>query len=287
MEFLIVTGLSGAGKSRAVDALEDIGFFCVDNMPPTLISRFAEIAIQSEGKLSKVAVVTDVRGGEMFQGFQAELDTLRELGVAFKLLFLDCSDPVLMTRFKETRRKHPLIEGEKGSVEQAIAHERELLACARQQADYTIDTSHLTAMQLKERIDSLFLDNLSNRMLISCMSFGFKHGGAPSEADLVFDVRCLPNPFYLDELREKTGLDPEVSEYVMKFPQSQELLAKLLDLIDFLVPFYLNEGKSQLIIGFGCTGGKHRSVTFAERVCAHLTGQGRRAAVNHRDIFRA
>ena len=270
MEFLIVTGLSGAGKSRAVDALEDIGFFCIDNMPPKLISRFAEIALQSEGKLSKVAVVTDVRGGEMFGDFLAELDLLQSLDIAFKLLFLDCSNQELMRRYKETRRKHPLLDVAGASVEKAVVMERELLMHARERADYIIDTSNLSAMQLKERISNIFLDNIANGMLINCMSFGFKYG-SPSEADLVFDVRCLPNPFYIDDLKYKTGLDHEVSDYVMAWPQSVTLLAKLVDLIDYLVPLYLSEGKSQLTIAMGCTGGKHRSVTFAEKMYSHLS----------------
>lgn len=285
MELLIVTGLSGAGKSRAVDALEDIGFFCIDNMPPKLISRFAEIALQPDGKFSKVAVVTDVRGGEMFNDFQSELDLLKSLGIEFKLLFLDCQDQILMARYKETRRKHPLTDSTHPSMEKAISTERKLLMHAREQADYIIDTSSLSAIQLKEKISNIFLDNISNGMLISCMSFGFKYG-APAEADLVFDVRCLPNPFYVDELKNKTGLDHEVSDYVMKWPQTQELMKKLLDLVDFLIPLYLGEGKSQLTIGFGCTGGKHRSVTFAEKLYAHLSEQGKKVAVNHRDILK-
>ena len=283
MDFLIITGLSGAGKSRAVDALEDIGFFCIDNMPPKLISRFAEMAQQSDGKLSKVAVVTDVRGGEMFNDFLAELDLLKSLDIPFKLLFLDCESQVLMRRYKETRRKHPLLDRSSASVETAIATERRLLTQARERADYIIDTTNLSAIQLKGRINNIFLDNISNSMLVNCMSFGFKYG-APSDADLIFDVRCLPNPFYVDELKPKTGLDKEVYDYVMKWPQAQELLHKLLDLIDFLLPLYLNEGKSQLTIAIGCTGGKHRSVTFAECIYKHLSEQGKKVAVNHRDI---
>lgn len=283
MDFLIVTGLSGAGKSRAVDALEDIGFFCVDNLPPKLISRFAEMALQSAGKLSKVAVVTDVRGGEMFNDFQAELDLLRDLHIPFKLLFLDCDTQVLVRRYKETRRRHPLLDKSGASVEAAVRTERQLLMYARERADYIIDTTNLSVMQLKERITTIFLDNISNSLLISCMSFGFKYG-SPSEADLVFDVRCLPNPFYVDRLKQKTGLDAEVREYVMAWPQSVELERKLTDLVDFLIPLYLSEGKSQLIIAFGCTGGKHRSVTFAEAMYRHLSEQGKRVQVSHRDI---
>ena len=283
MEFVIITGLSGAGKSRAIDALEDIGFYCIDNMPPKLISKFAEICLQSDGKLERVAIVTDVRGGELFQGLFEELDLLKEQGFAYKLLFLDASDAVLMTRYKETRRKHPLVGMIDGSIENAIRTERALLKPARERADYIIDTSLLSAAQLRERIANIFLDNISNSMLINCMSFGFKYGPAV-EADLVFDVRCLPNPFYIDELKQKTGLDAEVRDYVMEWPQSQELLAKLKDLIDFLLPLYLDEGKSQLVVAVGCTGGKHRSVTFTEMLYKHLSEQGKKVTVNHRDI---
>lgn len=285
MDFLIVTGVSGAGKSKAVDALEDIGFFCADNMPPKLISRFAEMAQQSDGKLNKIAVVTDVRGGALFDDFIDEIDLLNKLNIQFKLLFLDCGDSVLMRRYKETRRKHPLLDSSDASVEKAIERERSLLIKARERADYIIDTTNLSAIQLKARINDLFLDNISNGMMINCMSFGFKYG-TPAEADLIFDVRCLPNPFYIDELKEKTGLDEKVSDYVMSRPQSEILLAKLFDLIDFLIPLYLSEGKSQLTIAMGCTGGKHRSVTFAQKLFDRLDGQGKRVTVNHRDILK-
>jgi UPF0042 nucleotide-binding protein len=284
MDFLIVTGLSGAGKSRAVDALEDIGFFCIDNMPPKLISKFAEISKQSGSKMSKVAIVTDVRGGELFNDFIEELDLLKTLDVSYKLLFLDCKTEVLVRRYKETRRKHPLID-HTSSIEEAVIMEREMLMHARERSDYIIDSSHLSAMQLKERISNIFLDNISNSMLINCMSFGFKYG-SPAEADLVFDVRCLPNPFYIDELKNKTGLEDEVKDYVMAWPQSQQLRDKLIDLIDYLIPLYLSEGKSQLIIAVGCTGGKHRSITFAEEIYNHLLEQGKKVAVNHRDILK-
>lgn len=286
MDFLIVTGLSGAGKSRAVDALEDIGFFCIDNMPPKMISKFAEMAQQLGKKLSKIAVVTDVRGGELFNDFIEELDIIKSMEIEYKLLFLDCDNQVLVRRYKETRRKHPLLDSGQPSVENAIVMERKLLMQARERADYIIDTTHLSAMQLRERINNIFLDNISNSMLINCMSFGFKYG-APSEADLIFDVRCLPNPFYVDDLKQKTGLDCEVREYVMAWPQSQTLLVKLLDLIDYLIPLYVSEGKSQLTIAVGCTGGKHRSVTFAENFYNHLLEQGKKVAVNHRDILKA
>lgn len=286
MDFLIVTGLSGAGKSRAVDALEDIGFFCIDNMPPSLMRKFAEMWQQANSKVSRVAFVTDVRGGEMFNDFTKELDILTSLNIVYKVLFLDCNNQTLARRYKETRRKHPLVDDLAPSVEEAVVAERELLMHARERADYIIDTSYLSAIQLKERIGNIFLDNISNSMLISCMSFGFKYG-SPSEADLVFDVRCLPNPYYVDDLKPKTGLDSDVFDYVMSWPQSNVLLEKLLDLIDYLIPLYLSEGKSQLNIAVGCTGGKHRSVTFAENFYKHLVESGKKVAVNHRDILKS
>lgn len=285
MDFVIVTGMSGAGKSRAVDALEDIGFYCIDNMPPKLISKFAEICLQSDGKISRVAIVTDVRGGELFQGLFDELDHLKDQEFSYKLMFLDASDAVLMRRYKETRRRHPLLDVVHGSIENVLKSERLLLKPARERADYIIDTTHLSAAQLKERISNIFLDNVMTGMLINCTSFGFKYGPA-TEADLVFDVRCLPNPFYVDELKKQTGLDQPVRDYVMKWPQSIELLNKIVDLVDFLIPYYLDEGKSQLVIAFGCTGGKHRSVTFAEYLYKHLSDKGHKVTVNHRDILK-
>ncbi len=285
MDFVIITGLSGAGKSRAIDALEDIGFYCVDNMPTTLISKFAEICMQSDGKIERVAIVTDIRGGELFQGLFDELDTLKEQNFNYKLLFLDASDAVLMSRYKETRRRHPLLDMLDGSIENAIKTERMLLKPARERADYIIDTSLLSSAQLKERICNIFLDNISNSMLINCMSFGFKYGPAV-EADLVFDVRCLPNPFYVDDLKPKTGLDAEVREYVMEWPQSQKLLSMIQEMLDFLIPLYLDEGKSQLVVAVGCTGGKHRSVTFAENLYKYLSEKGNKVTVNHRDILK-
>ena len=285
MDFLIVTGLSGAGKSRAVDALEDIGFFCIDNMPPSLLLKFAELWQQTNSKVSKVAIVTDVRGGDEFKNFIQEVDQLKDINIKYKLLFLDCNNDVLIQRYKETRRKHPLLNDTVPSINDAVVCERELLMHARERADYIIDTTRLSAIQLKERINNIFLDNISNSMIINCMSFGFKYG-TPTEADLMFDVRCLPNPFYIDELRSKTGLDTDVFDYVMSWPQSQELLKKLVDIIDYLIPLYLSEGKSQLTIAVGCTGGKHRSVTFAENFYRHLLENGKKVAVNHRDILK-
>ena len=283
MDFVIITGLSGAGKSRAIDALEDIGFYCVDNMPPSLIPKFADLCYQSGGKVDRVAIVTDIRGGDFFEDFFQELDYMKSKEVKYKILFLDASDTVLINRYKETRRRHPLTDMFNGSVELAIKAERKILMPARERADYVVDTSLLTAQQLKQKIMGIFSTSNTEGMLIDCMSFGFKYG-IPAEADLVFDVRCLPNPFYIDELKLKTGLNKEVRDYVMQSEKSVELLARLTDLVDFLLPMYRDEGKSHLVIAVGCTGGKHRSVTFAENIYKHLSSMGLRTTVNHRDI---
>ena len=283
MDFVIITGLSGAGKSRAIDALEDIGFYCVDNMPPSLIPKFADLCYQSGGKVNRVAIVTDIRGGDFFEDFFQELDYMKSKEVKYKILFLDASDTVLINRYKETRRRHPLTDMFNGSVELAIKAERKILMPARERADYVVDTSLLTAQQLKQKIMGIFSTSNTEGMLIDCVSFGFKYG-IPAEADLVFDVRCLPNPFYIDELKLKTGLNKEVRDYVMQSEKSVELLARLTDLVDFLLPMYRDEGKSHLVIAVGCTGGKHRSVTFAENIYKHLSSMGLRTTVNHRDI---
>ncbi|CAB1249463.1 MAG: RNase adapter RapZ [Oscillospiraceae bacterium] len=282
MDFIIVTGLSGAGKSRAMHAMEDIGFYCIDNLPPKLISPFYDLCTQAQPQLSQVAVVTDIRGGDMFSSLFEALDNLKRENKPYKILFLDANDIVLQNRFKETRRKHPLSEDTHG-IEQAVKLEREILRPVRERADYLIDTSLLSPAQLKQRIDSLFLDNASNALSIHCVSFGFKYG-MPTEADLVFDVRCLPNPYYVEELRNLNGLDEPVRAYVMKWEQTQGFIKRLLDLIDYMMPLYCNEGKSQLVIAVGCTGGHHRSVAIAQLLYDHLIAQGMHASVNHRDI---
>lgn len=283
MDFVIVTGLSGSGKSSVINVLEDIGYYCIDNIPPELIPKFADICAQSEGKIEHVAIVTDIRGGNMFLKLRDTLVNLQEQGLNIKLLFLDTEDEVLIKRFKETRRKHPLDESVHGSLSRAIKVEREMLLSVKEMADFYIDTSNLSVSQLKERVNEIFLENASDFMQITTVSFGFKFG-SHSEADLIFDVRCLPNPFYIPELREHTGIESCVSDYVMQFDQSKELLKKLEDLIDFLIPLYIQEGKSQLVIAFGCTGGKHRSVTFAEKVGQYLLARGIKTRIFHRDI---
>ncbi|HEX3026874.1 MAG TPA: RNase adapter RapZ [Clostridia bacterium] len=282
MAFVIITGLSGAGKSRAVNALEDIGFYCVDNMPPTLIPKFADLCLKTEGKIENIAIVTDVRGGALFNSLFDGLDELKKQGGDYKILFLDADDQVLVRRFKETRRKHPL--SELGStIGESLRQEREILRPARERADYIIDTTNLSPAQLKERITVLFLGDNKTGLIVNCMSFGFKYG-APAEGDLVFDVRCFSNPFYVDELKQLTGLDEPVKDYVFASPKTQGFVTRLFDMIDYLTPLYADEGKSQLVVAIGCTGGKHRSVAIAEALYKHLLEKGIRTAVNHRDI---
>lgn len=282
MQFVIITGMSGSGKSSAVNVLEDIGYYCVDNMPPELIPKVANICSQSDGKIDKVAFVVDIRGGDLFLKLQDTVKQLQGEGVSLKILFLDSSDDVIVRRYKETRRKHPLGEVSYGNIRKAIETEREILRPIKAQADFYIDTSRSSTAQFKERLYSIFLGN-NEFMHIDVQSFGFKFG-AMSEGDLVFDVRCLPNPFYVPELKNKTGLDKDVYDYVLSFDEAKVLLGKLTDLIDYLIPLYEKEGKSQLVIAFGCTGGKHRSVTFAEAVAEHLRKQGHRIRITHRDI---
>ncbi|MBR1664264.1 MAG: RNase adapter RapZ [Ruminococcus sp.] len=283
MKIVIVTGMSGSGKSTAVDVLEDIGYYCIDNMPPELIGKFADISAQAGGKLEKVAFVADIRGGDFFLKLDETIKQLKEENEDIKVVFIDSSDDVIVRRYKETRRKHPLDEITDGNIRNAIATERAMLVPIKEQADFYIDTSLTTANTFKQRMYSLFLENGEDYLRIDVCSFGFKYG-TMSEADLVFDVRCLPNPFYIPELKEKTGLNKEVYDYVLSFDEAVELLDKLKDLLDLLIPLYKREGKSQLIIAFGCTGGKHRSVTYAEAVGRYLQTKYGKLRITHRDI---
>jgi UPF0042 nucleotide-binding protein len=228
--------------------------------------------------------VTDIRGGDLFLKLKDIIINMQNQGLKIKILFLDAEDEALVKRYKETRRKHPLDESVHGSLHRAIKIEREMLLSVKEMADFYIDTSNLSSSQLKERVNGIFLENAADFMQITLMSFGFKYG-ASTEADLVFDVRCLPNPFYIPALKYKTGLDASVSDYVMSFEQSKELLKKLEELIDFLIPLYISEGKSQLVIAFGCTGGKHRSVTFAQKISDFLKEKGMKIRISHRDIY--
>ena len=284
MEFVIITGLSGAGKSRAIAAMEDIGYYCVDNLPPKMLSAFTGLCLQAgEEKLDRVAVVVDARSREVFGDIFEGVREFLEGPSRFRTLFLDCEDAVLIQRYKETRRRHPLMDEQTASVEQAVAQEREILRRMRESADYLIDTSYLSVRQLREKVVDIFLNDRGQAMLVNCMSFGFKYG-IPKEADLVFDVRCLPNPFYVPELKQLTGLDQPVREYVLRWEQAQKFASKLLDLVDYLLPLYQQEGKTQLTIAMGCTGGHHRSVVFAQLLEEHLRGQDLRCTITHRDI---
>lgn len=288
MEFIIITGLSGAGKSHALRALEDIGFYCVDNIPPALLSTFRELCEKSnDTRMQRVAVVVDVRGGEVFDSLFEELRKFNAEGIKYKILFLDAKSDVLLIRYKETRRKHPLAEAfDGGTTEDAVLLEKELMKPFKARADYIIDTSYMALKQLKERVTTMFSQGNDSGFIITCLSFGFKYG-IPLEADLIFDVRCLPNPFYVKELKELTGLDESVREYVLKFPETQTYVEKLLSLLDYSVPMYKEEGKSELVIAIGCTGGKHRSVTLARLLNSHFIELSQKSTLHHRDIWKA
>ena len=285
MKLVILTGMSGAGKSTALKMMEDIGFYCVDNLPPALIPVFYDLCDKSEGIQRRVAVVTDTRGGELFKSFFSALETLKAQNEPYKILFMDASEPVLVNRFQETRRKHPLSEAMQGSLEQAVRLEREMLRPVKEVSDYVIDTSNIPAAGLKARISDLFLQNDNDAITVHCISFGFKYG-LPLESDLVFDVRCLPNPFYVPELKHKTGLDQEVVDFVMNHPEAKQLLDRYEQFLQVALPLYVKEGKSQLTIAVGCTGGKHRSITFARKIAEYCTSLGYEPGVQHRDAMR-
>ena len=283
MRFVIITGLSGAGKSHVVRLLEDIGFYCVDNLPPMLLSTFAEICEKSE-KMTQVALVMDARGGALFQALDENIEQLKQKGYPFELLFLEAQDEVLIRRYKESRRTHPLDAN--ASMSEAIAMERKALEKVKKQATYIIDTSHLEPKQLDAQLMNLFASgDHQGKLNISVVSFGFKHG-ILLDADMVFDVRFLPNPFYIPELKEQTGLQSEVRDYVMQFPQSEIFLTQIKEMLMSLLGYFTEEGKSQLVIGIGCTGGKHRSVAFAQALGDYLLAQEERVVVRHRDIER-
>lgn len=285
MDFLIVTGLSGAGKSKAIEFLEDIGYYCVDNIPPELIPPFYELCDASNDlEKKKVAVVSDVR--DRHGKFENLLDALKILdgqGFSYKILFLEAKNEVIVRRYIVTRRKHPLVDIYNGSVINSIEIERDALKPLREIADYIIDTSLLSPFQLKHTISELFLKKSKNMLTVNCMSFGFKYG-SPSEASLIFDVRCFPNPYYNKQLCELTGLDDKVKEFVLQKNSTKIFIEKLFSLLDFMLPLYIQEGKSQLVIAIGCTGGKHRSVAITNCLHNHLVNLGYCAGVSHRDI---
>lgn len=282
MKFIIVTGVSGAGKSTAIKCLEDLGFYCVDNLPPVLIPKFVELCYSSQGKIDKAAVVIDIRGRSLFSDFLSILNQLSESGYAIDILYLEANDDVLIKRYKETRRLHPL-SGE-GKIIDGIVRERELLTDIKNKATHIIDTSKLLSQQLKEEIKNIYVDGNSNSgIIIDTMSFGFKYG-IPADADLVFDVRFLPNPFYIDQLKHSTGLNKDVQDYVKQWPQTEKFMEMLKNMVEYLIPHYVEEGKTQLVIAIGCTGGMHRSVTMTEMLYDFLLSKGHRTIKHHRDI---
>lgn len=287
MHFLIVTGMSGAGKSRAVAVLEDLGYYCVDNLPIPLIPKFAEICLAATEQYDKVALVTDVRAGDSFSKLFTSLDSIRSMGCDYRILYLDTATQTLITRYKETRRKHPLMN-EGLSLAEAIDRERDRLEAVRGRADYVVDTTKLTAAGLREHLVRLFAGTDSGQVFqIIVESFGFKHG-IPTEADLVFDVRFLPNPYYEISLREHNGTEPAVRDYVFQGGTADALMMHLNSLMDFLIPRYISEGKTSVVVCIGCTGGKHRSVAITEALAAHLRTEGNKnLTVVHRDYQRA
>lgn len=287
MEFLIVSGLSGAGKSTVMSILEDSGYFCVDNLPPVLIPKFAEVCLAGAGSYERVAMVCDIRAGEQFDGLFQAMDTLKAMEFRYKVLFVDADTAAIIQRYKETRRSHPLL-AETGSLSKAVERERAAMEPLRARADYIITTTTLPVRKLRGQVLDMFAPhrNTVSEMSISVTSFGFKYG-IPLEADLVFDVRFLPNPFYVAELRPLTGLDKGVADYVFATPSAQELMEHLRGLMDFLLPHFVEEGKSALVIAVGCTGGRHRSVAVTHALCEYIQGLGYGAGETHRDMTRA
>jgi UPF0042 nucleotide-binding protein len=282
-DFVVITGFSGAGKSQAMATFEDAGYFCVDNLPPEMIRTLAELFGHEGSKVERAAVASDVRGGEYFDGLVRVLDDLDAAGLPYRVLYLDADDGVLINRFKETRRRHPLADG--GSVESALARERTLLAPLKERADVSIDTTDLSAVRLRRVVaDKMLPHGRPGKLAVTFLTFGFKHG-TPRDADLTFDVRFLPNPHYEAELREQTGLDADVIHYVENSHGIGEFYARLTPLLDYLLPAYENEGKSHLTVGIGCTGGRHRSVVIAEHLAREYQARGDfMVEVVHRDV---
>jgi len=281
MEFVIITGMSGAGKSQAVKVLEDMNYYCMDNLPPMLLPNFAELCKASTKSVDKVAVVVDIRGGIFFNDLFTSLNVLSENGIKYSILYLDASDDELVKRYKELRRPHPL--STTGITLNGILKEREILKDVKQKSNYIIDTTNLKLGRLKEEIISIFRDGkISHNLTISFVSFGYKYG-IPNDSDLVFDVRFLPNPYYIESLKPLTGNNKEVQDYVMKYDISKALLKKLKELLEFLLPNYIAEGKTNLVISIGCTGGKHRSVTIANKLADYFGNENYRVTVSHRD----
>lgn len=282
MRFIVITGLSGAGKSQAVQSLEDLGYFCVDNLPPTLIPKFAELCTQSEDRLKDVALVCDIRGGEFFSELFDALNTLEDMGLPYQILYLEARDEVLIRRYKETRRRHPLASH--GSISEGIKKEKRLLEEIRGNAHKIIDTSNFSPQELKKEITKQFSRHrIKGNILVTVVSFGFKYG-LPLDADLVLDVRFLPNPHYVPSLQPLTGQSPDVQKYVHQWSITGKFLKKTRDLLEFLLPCYIKEGKSQLVVAVGCTGGKHRSVVIGEKLADFISSKDYQVTVEHRDM---
>lgn len=287
MRFVIVTGMSGGGKATAIHMLEDAGYYCVDNLPVSLFEKFTELITMPDNEINKIVLGIDSRAGQAFEEVAGMIDSLKERGVPVEILFMDASDQVLIKRYKETRRVHPMNVNDPGRrIEEGIAREREVLSDIKKRADYVIDSSQLLTRELKEELDRIFVKNEGyNSLMVTILSFGFKNG-IPSDADLVFDVRFLPNPYYIDELKRQTGNDKTVQDYVKSFPACGEFLDKLTDMLNFLIPGYIQEGKYQLVVAIGCTGGQHRSVTIANELYDRLVNSGGKYGINisHRDV---
>ena len=283
MRFVVVTGMSGGGKSTVLKMLEDAGFYCVDNLPISLVEKFVELISTPNSEVSKVALGLDVRSDQSFQDATRILTQLKEKGYTFEILYMEADENVLIKRYKESRRIHPLAL--EGRVEDGVRKERKVLENVRKSADYVIDTTHLLTRELKEELDRIFVENGEyNSLMVTVMSFGFKHG-IPVDADLVFDVRFLPNPFYVDQLKSKTGNDQEVQDYVLGFAEAETFMEKLVEMIQFLIPNYVKEGKYSLVVGIGCTGGKHRSVTLANELYKRMKDKGTYGIkLYHRDL---
>lgn len=285
MEFVIISGMSGAGKTSALHVLEDIGYYCVDNIPSSLLQTLYNLCRSSSDEgMKRVAVVVDVRGNENYKQMAAEIEEFKNENAGTKLLFLDAKSDVLILRYKETRRKHPLADKiSEGSVSEAVEREATLLSSVKKLADFMVDTTKMSNKQLRERVMSMFMEDTSQGITLTFMSFGFKYG-IPLEADTIFDVRCLPNPFYIPELKPLTGMNREVFDYVTESEDTLGFVNHSLGLLDYAVPLYLKEGKSELVVGIGCTGGKHRSVTVARIFETHFRELGYRCVIQHRDI---
>lgn len=283
MKLVIVTGMSGAGKTIALKMLEDLGFYCVDNLPISLTDRFAELVLESPGDIQNIALGIDIRSGEELSALGNTLKKWQENKMAFEILFLDAKDSILIKRYKETRRKHPLAGV--GRIDEGIAKERERLAFLKKAADYIIDTSQLLTKELRQELEKIFIKNQGyQNLFVTVLSFGFKYG-IPADADLVFDVRFLPNPYYVEELRQHTGEETPVQEYVKRGGTAEVFLTKIYDMLEFLIPNYVAEGKNQLVVAVGCTGGKHRSVTIAREIYARLVSRKELGVkLEHRDI---